>query len=218
MSEDRLRIAIPWSIVAAGIVIVLLPAATGDDYVVTRNVLALWVPFAVGLAAILADPAVGRLGVATAAGLVAAGLGLVIWTAATPAAQRPDYETLATALGAADQDRLIVSQTGFSSPLAIYVDGAHPAADDELAAAEVVVVTPKRTEDYGVGPCWWLSTCGGVDLEPVPAFAPPPGFELESSGETELFDYEVYGADEPIPIERPAEFLTPRVFAQPATP
>jgi 4-amino-4-deoxy-L-arabinose transferase-like glycosyltransferase len=217
MSENRLRIAIPWSIVGAGALVVLAPALTGDDYIVTRNLLALWVPFAIGLAVIFADPAIRRAGVATVAALCVAGVGLVVWTAATPAAQRPDYRTLAEALGDAGEDRLVVSQTGFSSPLAIYLDGAHPAADDELAATELVVVTPKPIEDYGVGPCWWLSTCGGVDLLPVPAFTPPPGFELERHGETELFDYDVYTAAKPTEIPRPIEFLTPRVFAQPPT-
>jgi 4-amino-4-deoxy-L-arabinose transferase-like glycosyltransferase len=216
MSADRVRIVIPWSIVAAGVLIVLAPALTGDDYVVTRNLLALWVPFAIGLAVVFADPATGRVGLATAGALCVIGVGLVAWTAATPAAQRPDYEGLAKELGEPARDRLVVSQTGFSSPLAIYLDGARPAADDELATEELVVVTPKPTEDYGVGPCWWLSTCGGVDLLPVPAFAPPAGFDAAGGGETELFRYDIYTAEEPTEIPRPVEFLTPRVFAQPA--
>ena len=216
MSEHRLRIAIPWSIVGAGFLIVLAPALTGDDYIVTRNLLALWVPFAIGLAVIFADPAIGRAGVghrrrAVRRGGRPGGLDGGDARRAAPRLQGPR--------GGARRRR---ARTGWSSRRPVSArrwrstsTGPDPAAEDELAATELVVVTPKPTEDYGVGPCWWLSTCGGVDLLPVPAFAPPPGFELERHGETELFDYDVYTAAKPTEIPRPIEFLTPRVFAQP---
>ena len=210
----RRRIAVPWSVFLGGLGVLAIAALAGDDYIVSRNLLGLSVPFLIGLAVSLAVPSLRWLGAGAAVGLCAAGAALAIWTAATPEAQRPDYEELAGKIGEAPEKRLIVSQTGFSSPLTLYLDDTRVAGEQDLSAAELVVVQPRVTESYAVGPCWWLSTCGGVDLEPTPPFAPPPGFELERTGSTELFDYAVYDAPRPTPIERPAEFLTPRVFVQ----
>ena len=49
----------------------------------------------------------GRLGTGVAIALCAAGVGLVIWSAATPAAQRPDYRPLAAELEGNGEERLL---------------------------------------------------------------------------------------------------------------
>jgi hypothetical protein len=211
----RLEIAIPVSVFFAGLALALVAVLTGDDFLLSRNVLALWVPFATGLALILGAAATGRLGTATAVGLCCLGVGLAIWTAVTPEAQRPDYAELAAELPPATEPRLIVSQTSFSSPLIEYLDGTRFAsAEEELATSELVVIEPRRTESYAVGTCWWMHTCGGVDLSPPPEFEVPAGFRLRDSGSTRLFDYRVYSAAEPIEIESPVSYFTPRVFVQ----
>jgi mannosyltransferase len=213
-TRNRTPIAIAWSVVAGGLAVLLILVVAGDDYILTRNLLELWAPFAVGLGLILASKSLGRLGLVAAALLCAGGLALAIWTAVTPEARRPDHAELAGALGAADRQRLLVSQTTFSSPLTIYMENTRPATDAELAASELVVVDPRRTESYAVGTCWWLHTCGGVDLSPPPRFEVPSAFEPAERGSTRLYDYRVYRASEPIAIERPTEYFTPRVFVQ----
>ena len=70
------------------------------------------------------------------------------------------------------------------------------------------------TEDYAVGTCFWIATCGGVDTEPPPPFEPPPGFSLDRTETTDEFRYSVYTAARPTAITRPVEYFTPRVFAQ----
>ena len=211
-------IAIAGSIVLAPLVVLLIDAFLGDDYIVTRYLLELWVPFAVALAAALGAAAIGRLGTVIAVGLCVLGAGLVIWTAMTSEAQRPGYSELAAAIGPADSERLIISETSFSLPLIHYLEGTTISTDPELETDELIVVAPKVTEDYGVGDCWWILTCGGVDHDPVPPFLPPRGFELSSHGSTDDFDYAVFTADEPTPVERPFEHpVVPRVFVQPAS-
>ena len=79
------------------------------------------------------------------------------------------------------------------------------------------MIEPRRTDDYSVGTCLWLPTCGGVDVEPPPRFEPPAGFALVHEGSTESFDYSVYEAPAPVTIERPVEYFTPRVFLQEAS-
>lgn len=212
-ARNRLSIAIPWSIVAGGIAVLLVAGLTGDDYILTRNLLALWAPFAIGLALALSG-GFDRLATAVTVALCGIGVALVAWTAATPEAQRPDYADLAAALGPTDQERLIVSQTTFSSPLVLYLEGTRPAGETDPSAAELVVVEPRRTESYAVGTCWWLHTCGGVDLSPPPRFEVPDGFRLTDRGATRLFDFRVYEAPRPIAVTRPVEYLTPRVFSQ----
>jgi mannosyltransferase len=208
------RLAVPWSVFVGGLAMLLLAVVAGDDYIVSRNLLGLFVPFAIGFAAVLGSSRTKRVGTPAAVALCAAGAALTIWTAATPEAQRPDYESLAEELGPSADRRLIVSQTGFSSPLAHYLEGVGPSTDPDPSASELVVVQPRVTESYAVGPCWWIWTCGGVDLDPAPRFEPPPGFELERSGSTPAFEFSVYASPKPRTIERPTEFVTPRVFVQ----
>ncbi len=213
--KGRRGLAIAGSILVAGMAMLLVAAAAGDDYIVTRNLLELWVPLAAVLGvALAARGAAGRIGTVLTIGVCAVGVGLVIWTAATPEAQRPNYSDLAAELGPASTERLIVSQTSFSSPLVLYLDGSRIATDEDLSASELVVIEPRPTESYAVGTCWWLSSCGGVDLQPPPRFEVPPEFELTRTGSTRLFDYRVYEAPRPTAIQRPVEYLTPRVFVQ----
>ena len=216
-AADRTPIAIAFGVALGGVVFLFLPILAGDDYVIARNLLGLWPAFAVGVALALGSGAINRLGTGVAVALCAAGLGITVWTAATPDAQRPDYRPLAEQLSEADEQRLIVSQTNFSSPLLRYIPGLSHATDEELTTSELVVVDPRPLEDYGLGLCWWIATCGGVDVEPPERFEPPPGFEETGTGSTELFDYTVYSSPEPITIERPQSYFTPRVFAQPAS-
>ena len=77
------------------------------------------------------------------------------------------------------------------------------------------MIDPRPLEDDAVGFCWWIATCGGVDVEPPPPFEPPAGFDEVDSGSTDLFDYTVYRAPEPTAVERPADYLIPRYFVQP---
>lgn len=212
---DRWAIAISASILLSGFALALLAALAGQDFIVSRNLLVLWIPFAIGLAALLGSEAVGRLGVAAAAGLCLVGLALAIWTAATPEAQRPAYSDLAAELGEPQVERLIVSQGAFNRPLPRYLEGGRIAYGEDLSASELVVIDPRRTDSYAVGPCWWVAICGGAGLFPAPRFEPPGEFELQREGSTRRFDYRVYMAPEPVEIPDLADFqFPPRVFAQ----
>ena len=210
-------IAIAGSIALAPLVALLVYAFAANDYIVTRYLLELWVPFAVAVGAALAVPAIGRLGTPAAVAACALGAGLVVWTAFEGDAQRPGYTDLAAAIGPADTERVIVSQTNFSLPLTLYLDGTAFTTEPSPQTEELVVIAPRAAEDYGVGDCWWILTCGGVDHDPLPPFVPPRQFELADHGSTEDFDWAVFTADEPVAIQRPPEFpVVPRVFVQPA--
>jgi mannosyltransferase len=212
--RERRAIVIAGSIFLGALAVLVLAALAGSDYILSRNLLGLWPPLAVGLGAALGAAGTRMVGVAAAGVICAVGVALVLWTAFTPAAQRPDYEPLAAELADDAAPRLIVSQTSFSSPLLLYLDGLRIAADADLATSELVVVAPTPTSDYAVGVCWWIATCGNVDVEPPPQFEVPPGFTEARSGSAGSFAYRVYTAPQPVAIERPLELFTPRVFAQ----
>lgn len=212
--RERRAIVIAGSIAIGAFAVLVVAALGGSDYILSRNLLGLWPPLAVGLGAALGAAGARALGLAAAGVLCAAGVALVLWTAFTPAAQRPDYEPLAAELAEDGVPRMIVSQTSFSSPLLLYLDGLRMATDADLTTTELVVVEPAPTSDYAIGVCWWIATCGNVDVEPPPPFEVPPGFTAERSGSAGSFEYRVYTAPEPTAIERPLELFTPRVFAQ----
>jgi hypothetical protein len=213
-ARHRTGLLVTGSLALGGLALVGFSAAVGDDYLLTRNLLELWPAAAAALAIAFAAPRARVPGIAATVALCTLGIGLTIWSAATPETQRADYEELAEALGPADTDRLIVSQSGFSSPLTLYLDDTRTATEEELATSELVVVEQRPATSYAVGTCVWLPTCGGEDVEPPPRFEPPAGFELERRAQTDGFDYAVYRAAEPVPIERPLELFTPRVFIQ----
>jgi mannosyltransferase len=214
--DDRRGVVIAWSVAAGGLAVPLVALLAGDDYVITRNLLALWPAFAVGLGLVLASPSLGAAGPVAAVALCAVGVSVGVWTAVTPEAHRPDHSALADAIGAAEEDRLVVSNTSFSSPLLIYLGGARTATEGDLETSELVVVEPRQVESYAVGTCWWLHTCGGTDLDPPARFEVPPGFERTGGGSTRLYDFSVYESDRPVTVAPPPELFTPRMFAQDA--
>jgi mannosyltransferase len=210
----RRAMAVVASIAAGGFALILLAVAAGSDYVLSRNLLELWPAAALAIAVGLAAPRLGRAGIALTAMVCALGAGLAIWNGLTPAAGRPNYEQVAEALEDSPKQRLIVSQSSFSSPLILYSDRIRAASDAELAATELVVVEQRPERNYAVGTCFWIDTCGGEDVEPPPRFEPPPGFELARTEATDSFELAFYTAAERTAIERPTEYFTPRVFVQ----
>jgi 4-amino-4-deoxy-L-arabinose transferase-like glycosyltransferase len=214
-SWERRSVAIAWGLVIAGLACVGAAGVAGEDFIISRNLLPLWVPFAAGLAVLLGSDRIRPIGAIAAAALCAGGLAFAVWTAATPEAQRPAYSDLADRLGPAGAERLIVSQGAFNRPLARYLEDGRIASPEETTARELVVIDPRPTESYAVGPCWWVAICGGEDLFPSPRFEPPDELRLERAGATRLFDYRVYSAPEPVEIPGLTElYFPPRVFVQ----
>ena len=76
------------------------------------------------------------------------------------------------------------------------------------------MVEPRRSDDYGVGTCWWISHLRRPRPRPAAALRGPRRLHAAAHGSTEAFDYSVYEVPRPIQIERPFEYFTPRVFLQ----
>ena len=200
-------------VLAAGLGLVLVLALAGADYLLSRNLLALWPPFVVGLGALLAAPALDRAAIAAVGALCTAGLALAIWTAATPTAGRPDLQPLVAALGEPRGERAVFADGKYVLvPLETELPGSRlPPQGDPVIAQEVDLVGLRAADDDSVGPCWWVAFCGGRDLVGEPyELAVPPGFQLFDESATDQFEVRRYAAPEPVEI-RPAGIDGPLV-------
>jgi mannosyltransferase len=136
-----------------GLVIVLPPiviALAGADYVITRNLLVAWLPFAVVVAAGFAAPRARVLGGLGAAALCALGLGLVIAVQSNPSYQREDWRGVAQAMGAAKVARgIVISPLGAAPALEAYLPRAHAFPQRFVAVQEIdVAAVASRRPGY----------------------------------------------------------------------
>jgi uncharacterized membrane protein len=188
------------AIVSGGLAIMLIAAVAGSDFINTRNLIVLWVPFAIAVAAVLAAY---RLSTLVAAGLCAAGVGLVVWSAVTVNAGRPDWDAVAAAVSPVGPERALITDSTYLAPLGLYLDGARePVPGEQATVSELDVVTLRDQDDYSVGPCWWLAVCGGeqlIDSAELP-FAIPAGFRLQRREQLGMVELERYVAVRPVAL------------------
>ena len=214
---ETLRIAaLPAGIALAAVAVTLLAMAAGTDLLTTRNLLGIWAPFSIALAVLLASPAVRRIGAAAVVLICAAGVALSVWTAATPAAGRPDWEPLVAALGPPEVPRAVQYTSAFVVPLVHELPGAYePAPGESAAVQEIDQVELRQVPDYSVGPCSWLGVCTGIEIDQREFPPIPRGFELVEEGQTSLFTYRRYRRTRPYELP-PAAVFGNAVIVQPA--
>jgi mannosyltransferase len=200
----RHAFALASGIGAAGMLLALGPMLLG--FVITRYVIELWLPFALAVAVALGVRAVGGLGLGVVVALCAVGVGLSMWNATTPAAQRVNWDDVAHALGQPRQERVVGAPGALVGyPLTLYLDGAQLAnKDDRLVASELALLWMRPVANYGIGPCVWGAICGGKGLGgPAPPFKAPRQFKLVRSGSTPRVTYRIYRAKTPVRLPSP---------------
>ena len=118
---ERRSIAFVARLAAAGFGIVVLLIVLGFDQLNTRNLLALWLPIGLIVAATLGVRRAGALGAAGAVALCAVGVATVIAVAANPRYQRPAWRAVARAIDSG-ATRAVFSVNGCQLlPLSLYV-------------------------------------------------------------------------------------------------
>jgi mannosyltransferase len=105
------------------ILLALLFAAAGQDFVLGRNLLPAFVPLASVVAAGIATPRAGRLGIAVGVALVAYLLAFCVYADFRPALQRDDWRSVARAIGPPRARRAILVWEQGDEPLAFYLGG-----------------------------------------------------------------------------------------------
>jgi hypothetical protein len=203
---SRRAFAVAAGIGLAGFLLAIIPILFDHDYVITRNLIELWLPFGVAVAIALAAPAARRLGPAVVVGLCVLGVALSTWNTATPDARRVDWDDVARAIGEPRQQRVIGAPGGLEgAPLSLQLSRAHLAKPGEsIFASELVLLWMRPVTNYGIGPCVWGADCGGNVLGgPGPPIKPPPQFRLVDQGSTPRLSFRIYRAP------RPARFAPP---------
>ena len=178
----------PLALAALGAVAVAIPALlaiVGIDYLITRNVVAAWVPLLVALAG---GFSVSRLGRLAAAWLCAIGVALTIAINFDSEYQRDDWRGVAESLPAPTGTRaLVVSPVNGLVPFEIYLPGSRPLPSTaETTVSEIAAVGLARGDS-------------GRRADPPrpPTRVPPPGFRPVRRVEAETYTFVLYRADQP---------------------
>jgi 4-amino-4-deoxy-L-arabinose transferase-like glycosyltransferase len=207
--------ALPAGVALAAIALTMLAMAIGTDLLTTRNLLGIWAPFSIALAALLASSATRRVGTAAVIGICATGIALAVWTAATPAAGRPEWKPVVSALGPPEVPRAIEYTSAFVVPLVDDLPGGYePPPGRTASVQEIDRIEVREVPDYVVGPCSWLGVCTDIEFAQTEFPPIPPGFKLVDEGETALFTYRRYRRSRPYELP-PAPVFGNKVIVQP---
>jgi mannosyltransferase len=109
------------TVAGAGVLIPVVPAVLGADYLAPRNLVAAMVPVSALLAIVIAAQRTGRVGTGLAGLLVLTLLALTIDVNLSPRLQRGDWAGVATALRAAQPDHVITTVELGAAPLEYYL-------------------------------------------------------------------------------------------------
>jgi mannosyltransferase len=109
------------TVVGGGVLIPVVPAVFGADYLAPRNLVAAMVPLTALLAVVIAARRTGRVGIAVAGVLTLGFLALTIDVNLSPRLQRGDWTGVASILRAGRTDRAITTVELGAAPLEYYL-------------------------------------------------------------------------------------------------
>ncbi len=169
-STERSRAAVAGALGLGGFALVMFLAAVATDTVLTRNLLALWLPVAIVIAAGLSTPRARGLGLGLTTALCTIGLTATLSVATDRSLQRPDWAAVARALGSwpsaagnrAD-NRLLVFQRNLwlESLTQVYMPRTHKLGDRRARRiTEIDIVansSPRGANQHWL--CWWGAGC-----------------------------------------------------------
>jgi 4-amino-4-deoxy-L-arabinose transferase-like glycosyltransferase len=196
--ERRRGLVLPGALAAIIVLLPIVGAALGHDYVFSRNLTPAWIPLVVLVAGVIGAERARPLGLA----LLAAVALLFVWAdvriSADASLQKPDWRAAAAALGPARVPRAILIFDGNlgEEPLSLYLPGTTfsfsgaPAPGPRLALGEIDVVAdlaatgPASTLPAGVR----LASVRDVGESQVVRFALTPPRELTPQGAAGLAD------------------------------
>jgi 4-amino-4-deoxy-L-arabinose transferase-like glycosyltransferase len=198
---ERRGAALAGGLAFAGAVMMLALVAVGVDNLITRNVIVLWLPLALVVAAGLAAPRARMLGLAGVLVLCATGIAATIGVAVNRNLQRPDWRPLAAALGAPPAGggarAIVIQHYRTLLPLSVYLPRLrffrHGARIEELDVISI------RTPQHPA--CWWGAACNLVQSH-APASLPVAGFHIVGEQRLPPFTLLRLRSDRPVYVTR----------------
>jgi mannosyltransferase len=184
--------------VSAVLVPVLL-AAAGADYLNARNVIGALVPLLIALACGFAARRPRGLGVAAAAVLVAVSLVMVFKVPDDPGAQRTHWQAIARVLSHAPKPHaiLLLGAHTWSRILGFYMPNTWWDPPKGMVVNEIDVL--RRAAPSGACPVvvWWGASCNSGPHAPLPK-PPAPGFRFAHSTSVAGFAVDRYVSARPV--------------------
>lgn len=168
------------ALAAAGLAVSLVLVAVGIDDLITRNLIALWLPAAIMVSAGFGAQRARLLGAAAAAVLCATGIAAAVGVATERRLERPDWRTVARVLGpappaAAGGRAVLIQHYRDRLPLALYMPGLRfwrgsaPRTVDQLDV--IAISSPQQPL------CWWGAACNLIPSHMQSAYR-IPGFQV----------------------------------------
>ena len=176
-NRERRRALLAGGLALAGFVLSLAFAGAGSDALITRNIIGLWLPAAIGVGGGLALARPRLLGAVVALALCAIGVTAAISAETRYDFGRPDWRLVARALGTrppAGASRVILIQHYKTLlPLSLYLPGlgflGHHSASDVRELYVIAMSSPQQPL------CWWGAACNLIPSR-VQASYDVPGF------------------------------------------
>ena len=125
LAARRRGLSMALAIAAGGILIPIVLAAAGADYLAPRNLVAAMIPVTAVIAVITVWPGTGRAGIAMATIIALAFLAISLDVDLSPRLQRGNWRDLAGALRGGPSKRAITTVQLGSAPLEYYLPGTH---------------------------------------------------------------------------------------------
>jgi hypothetical protein len=184
--DERRGALVAGGLAAAGAAVMLALLVIGVDDLITRNIIVLWFPLALVVAAGLGARRAGVLGLAGAAVLCATGVVAAVGIAVNRDLQRPDWRQVASALGPAPANAgraILVLHYGNLLPLSLSVPHLKFIRHGGAAVDELDVISIRSPPGAY---CWWGSACNLTPSQ-VPTSLSVPGFRVVGERHVEQF-------------------------------
>jgi len=146
------------AVALGGLLLNLVLIAVGVDDLITRNLIALWVPAALVVAAGFGARWAGRLGIAGAIAMCAIGVTATVGVAANRDYQRPDWRVVAHMLGPAPASGRVILIQHYRDllPLSLYEHDMRFMGRSHADVTQLDVVAMNAPH---VPLCWWGAAC-----------------------------------------------------------
>jgi 4-amino-4-deoxy-L-arabinose transferase-like glycosyltransferase len=172
---ERTRALTAAALAVGGLLLSLVLVAVGVDDLITRNVIALWIPAAILVAAGFAAGRAGVMGVLAAIVLCGTGVAAAVGVAADQNLQRPDWRAVAHVLGPGPIGARVILVQHYRDllPLSLYVPDLsfwRQRGSQTVRELDVVSISAPREKL-----CWWGSACN-LSGSPMQGSYPLPGF------------------------------------------
>jgi 4-amino-4-deoxy-L-arabinose transferase-like glycosyltransferase len=187
--RERRGALLAGGLAVAGFVVMLVLLAAGVDDLITRNIIVLWLPLALVVAAGLGSTRARRLGTAGVAVLCTTGVVAAVGVAVNRNLERPDWRPVTRALGPAPAQRagraILIQHYRTLLPLSLYLPRLKFMPRRGALVDELDVIGIRSPQQVA---CWWGAACNLIPSHMQRSY-PVPGFHVV--GERHILQFTV---------------------------